>query len=531
MTYRQLIALGVCVWLVGCQTTEQSATNNAEQKLEQPDYAVASSQDVYDALTVLALSEKEQEVIEETPEFDDVWQRIRYQLSIPVPQNRAVVAERNYYAKHQKYLDRVATRGTPYLHYIVAEVEKRQIPIEIALLPIVESAFDPFGYSHRSASGIWQFMPATGERFGLKQNWWYDGRRDITQSTRAALEYLTYLHKILDGDWLNAIAAYNSGEGRVLRAIKKNRKKHLPTDFWSLDLPRETTQYVPKLLALSDLLARSEEFNVTWKKIANKPAVELVDIGSQIDLAKAAEMADISVAEMQKLNPAFNRWATDPLGPHTLLLPADKSEIFKQRLAKTDKKDRIRWQQYSVKSGDSLSKIAMQFNTTSDSIKTLNKLSNNTIRIGQQLFVPLSNGAIDNAMLSGPMRIAANNKANRKTVHTVVSGDSLWKIGRQYKVSTDNLIKWNKINKSKPLRLGQKLTVYQKSNTQLAGNIAGKVVERTISYKVKNGDSLSRIAGRYDVSVSDIIKWNNLSNDKYIQPGQNLTLKVDVKSS
>jgi membrane-bound lytic murein transglycosylase D len=242
-------------------------------------------------------------------------------------------------------------------------------------------------------------------------------------------------------------------------------------------------------------------------------------------------MADISVAEMQKLNPAFNRWATDPLGPHTLLLPADKSKIFKQRLAKTDKKDRIRWQQYSVKSGDSLSKIAMQFNTTSESIKTLNKLSNNTIRIGQQLFVPLSNGAIDNAMLSGPMRIAANNKANRKTVHTVVSGDSLWKIGRQYKVSTDNLIKWNKINKSKPLRLGQKLTVYQKSNTQLAGNIAGKVVERTISYKVKNGDSLSRIAGRYDVSVSDIIKWNNLSNNKYIQPGQNLTLKVDVKSS
>lgn len=520
MTYKQLIALSASVWLVGCQTTKQSPTE------VEPNYKVASSQDVYDALTVLALAEEEQEVIEQIPEFDDVWERIRYQLSIPVPQNRAVVAERNYYAKHQKYIDRIAKRGEPYLYYIVEEVEKRQIPIEIALLPIVESAFDPFGYSHRSASGIWQFMPATGERFGLKQNWWYDGRRDITESTRAALEYLTYLHKTLDGDWLNAIAAYNSGEGRVLRAIKKNRKKQLPTDFWSLDLPRETTQYVPKLLALSDLLARSDEFKITWNKIANQPAVELVNTGGQIDLAKAAEMANIPVTDMYKLNPAFNRWATDPTGPHKLLVPVEKAYEFKAKLAKMDAKDRIRWQQYTVKSGDSLSKIAKQFDTSSDSIKTLNKLPNNTIRIGQQLFVPLSNGEIDNNLLSGPMRIAANNKANRKTTHTVVSGDSLWKIGRKYKVSTKDLMKWNKLNKNSTLRLGQKLTVYQTTSSTIAGN----VTERTITYKVRKGDSLARIAGRYKVSVSDIMKWNGLTKNQYIQPGQRLKLKVDVKT-
>ena len=185
MTYKQLFALSASLWLVGCQTTDNSS-QQASNSAAQPSYPVASSQDVFDALTVLALAQEEQGVIEEIPEFDDVWERIRYQLSIPVPQNRAVVAERNYYAKHQKYLDRIAKRGSPYLYYIVEEVEKRQIPIEIALLPIVESAFDPFGYSHRSASGIWQFMPATGERFGLKQNWWYDGRRDITESTRGS---------------------------------------------------------------------------------------------------------------------------------------------------------------------------------------------------------------------------------------------------------------------------------------------------------------------------------------------------------
>ncbi|MFY8349829.1 LysM peptidoglycan-binding domain-containing protein [Pseudoalteromonas sp. SSM20] len=522
MTYKQLIALSASVWLVGCQTTNQSQSENTIE----PNYKVASSQDVYDALTVLALAEEEQEVIEQIPEFDDVWERIRYQLSIPVPQNRAVVAERNYYAKHQKYIDRIAKRGEPYLYYIVEEVEKRQIPIEIALLPIVESAFDPFGYSHRSASGIWQFMPATGERFGLKQNWWYDGRRDITESTRAALEYLTYLHKTLDSDWLNAIAAYNSGEGRVLRAIQKNRKKQLPTDFWSLDLPQETTQYVPKLLALSDLLARSEEFKITWNKIANKPAVELVNTGGQIDLAKAAEMADIPVTELYKLNPAFNRWATDPTGPHKLLVPVDKAYAFKAKLAKMDAKDRIRWQQYTVKSGDSLSKIAKQFDTSSDSIKTINKLPNNTIRIGQQLFVPLSNGEIDNNLLSGPMRVAANNTANRKTTHTVVSGDSLWKISRKYKVSTKDLMKWNKLSKNATLSLGQKLTVFQPTSSTIAGN----VTERTITYKVRKGDSLARIAGQYKVSVSDIMKWNGIAKNQYIQPGQRLKLKVDVKT-
>ena len=232
--------------------TAEEQLGATTKQVEKADLNHASPYDV-----TIVRSSWQDEQPEVVPVFDDVWQRIRYQLSIEVPQNRPVVAERNYYQRHQAYLDRIAKRAEPYLHYIVEEVEKRNMPVEIALLPIVESAFDPFGYSHRSASGIWQFMPQTGERFNLKQNWWYDGRVDIVASTQAALDYLTYLHKTLEGEWLNAIAAYNSGEGRLLRAIRKNRKKHLPTDFWSLDLPRETTAYVPKLLALSDLLKRS----------------------------------------------------------------------------------------------------------------------------------------------------------------------------------------------------------------------------------------------------------------------------------
>ncbi|KAF7777974.1 membrane-bound lytic murein transglycosylase D [Pseudoalteromonas marina] len=522
------LILTLALALSGCQTlttleSDPQVANQANNKLEG-----ASPNDINNALMVNAQYQQLDSDEQDAPVFDDVWERIRYQLSINVPQNRPVVTERNYYAKHQRYLDRISKRAEPYLHFIVEEVEKREMPIEIALLPIVESAFDPFGYSHRTASGIWQFMPQTGERFDLKQNWWYDGRRDIVQSTRAALDYLSYLHKTLEGDWLNAIAAYNSGEGRLMRAIKKNRKKHLPTDFWSLDLPRETTAYVPKLLALADLLKRSDEFNVSWKPIINAQVVEVVDVGSQIDLALAAEMADMTLTELYRLNPGFNRWATDPNGPHSLLLPIDKAQQFSEKLANTDIKNRLRWQRYVVKSGDSLSVIAKKFTTSTSAIRSLNKLNSNTIRIGQELLVPLTDGAINSEHLPKQMRMAANKTSRTKLSHTVKSGDTLWDISREYDVTMDELAKWNKLKKSAVLRLNQKLTVYKSQNKTTS---APKSTNRTITYKVRRGDSLARIASKFNLTVSEIIKWNNLAGQKYLQPGQKLKLKVDVRSS
>ena len=522
------LILTLALALSGCQTlttleSDPQVANQANNKLEG-----ASPNDINNALMVNAQYQQLDSDEQDAPVFDDVWERIRYQLSINVPQNRPVVTERNYYAKHQRYLDRISKRAEPYLHFIVEEVEKREMPIEIALLPIVESAFDPFGYSHRTASGIWQFMPQTGERFDLKQNWWYDGRRDIVQSTRAALDYLSYLHKTLEGDWLNAIAAYNSGEGRLMRAIKKNRKKHLPTDFWSLDLPRETTAYVPKLLALADLLKRSDEFNVSWKPIINAQVVEVVDVGSQIDLALAAEMADMTLTELYRLNPGFNRWATDPNGPHSLLLPIDKAQQFSEKLANTDIKNRLRWQRYVVKSGDSLSVIAKKFTTSTSAIRSLNKLDSNTIRIGQELLVPLTDGAINSEHLPKQMRMAANKTSRTKLSHTVKSGDTLWDISREYDVTMDELAKWNKLKKSTVLRLNQKLTVYKSQDKTTS---APKSTNRTITYKVRRGDSLARIASKFNLTVSEIIKWNNLAGQKYLQPGQKLKLKVDVRSS
>ncbi len=522
MSKSPLIVLLAAI-LAGCQMSpDQAQLDNSSKNL-----TFASPQDVSDALMA---SEEVTEEEEPAPVFDDVWERIRYQLSIPVPQNRPVVAERNYYQAHQAYLDRIAKRAEPYLYFIVEEVEKREMPIEIALLPIVESAFDPFGFSHASASGIWQFMPVTGERFQLKQNWWFDGRRDIVQSTRAALDYLSYLHKTLEGDWLNAIAAYNSGESRLLNAIRKNRKKHLPTDFWSLDLPRETTAYVPKLLALSDLLRRQDEFSVKWNPIINAQVVDTVDIGGQIDLALAADMAEVSLTELYRLNPGFNRWATDPDGPHVLLLPIDKVDAFNEKLAKTELKDRLRWQYYQVAKGDSLSVIAKKFSTSPSAIQKLNNLDNNIIRIGQQLLVPLSEGALQSEHLPNAVRVAANKVTQEKVTHVVKSGDTLWDISREYDVTVKELARWNKLRDSAVLRLGQKLTVFKDTKTaaqQPSENLQS--VNRTITYKVRRGDSLARIASKFNLTVDEIVKWNNLEGQKYLQPGQKLKLKVDVK--
>lgn len=525
--------------LSGCQSTDifSSAANSNEEvntnalspvPIEKPNVEVASPEEILEAITLSALAPSEPIVEEEIVGHTNLWERVRSQLSLKVPQNRQVVVQRNWYAKHQSYLDRVSTRATPFLHLIVEEIEKRNMPIELALLPIVESAFDPFAYSHGRASGMWQFVPGTGDRFGLKQNWWYDGRRDVVAATNGALDYLSFLHKTLGNDWMNAIAAYNSGEGRVMRAIKRNKRKHLPTDFWSLDLPKETSAYVPKLLALADLLKRSDEFNVTWKNIPNIPQVELVDAGSQIDLAFAAQMADMNVGELYGLNPGYNQWATDPKGPHTFLLPIDKVEMFNKSLANTPKEKRLNWERYKIKNGDSLIKIANKFNTTSDIIKKVNGVKNNMIRVGAHLLIPVAAKNLDSYSLSLDKRLAKTQSKKRgsyKMDHIVKSGDTMWDLSREYKVNIRSLAKWNGMAPTDPIRPGQKLIVWKKQSEKTSGKNA---VMRSVYYKVRNGDSLARIAGKFNVKINDIVKWNNINKKKYLQPGQKLKLYVDV---
>lgn len=479
----------------------------------------ASAESIADRLWSSGLTEEQ---LLDATELEDLWQRIQAQLTFKVPQTRAIVEQRNYYADNQGFLDRVAGRAQPFLFYIVQELENRQMPVELALLPIVESAFDPFASSPSRAAGMWQFMPTTGKRFGLKQNSWYDGRHDVIKSTHAALDYLQYLYNTLEHDWLNAIAAYNAGEGRIMRAIQANKKRRLPTDFWSLDLPAETTVYIPRLLALVDILQRPEEFQIVWKFIANEPKIAVLDIGSQLDLALAAEIAGMSLADLQALNPGFKQWATDPEGPHQLVLPIEHADTFSQRLTELPRMRLTQSQPYQVKSGDTLGAIAKRYQTTVAALISTNNLSNNTIRVGQQLLIPQAGIT---AKPEPEQQLSAEKIENTtRTEHIVQRGDTLWDLSRKYDVTVAQLRSWNKLANNAVLNEGQTLEIFQSSSNPPL------VKTRTVNYRVRQGDSLAKIAQRFSVSVDDILKWNNLNIERYLQPGQQLTLLVDATS-
>ena len=521
----------------GQDQTKIQAENQLKEQVEN-DYDCESAQSgiipiTHPVETVEVFVEVPEVIAESAAEIEikDIWQRVRGQLNFEFEDNSRITAQRNWYLKHPNYMKRVAVRAKPFLHLIVEKLEQQNMPLELVLLPIVESAFDPFAYSHGRAAGMWQFIPSTGKRFGMKQTWWYDGRRDVMASTQGAIDYLNYLVEMYDGNWFHALAAYNSGEGRVQRAIRKNKRAGKPTDFWNLDLPRETRAYVPKLLALADILANSEQYDFDWPKIDNIPFTQEVTVGSQIDLALAAQMARLTVKELHSLNPGYNRWATDPNGPHTLLLPIDKVENFSAELAKTDSSQRLNWTRHKIRSGDSLLKLAKQYHTTTDIISRVNELRSNVIIAGEYLIIPVALKSLDSYSLSQEQRLAktqSKKSGEYKLNHTVKSGDTFWELSREYDVNLRQLAKWNGMAPTDTLRPGKKLVIWV---DDVSKGQRKNAVMRTLTYTVRNGDSLARIAGRFNVKISDIQKWNQSKLKKYLQPGQKLKIFVDVTST
>lgn len=473
--------------------------------------------------------------------FINLWERIRAGFALEDIDDPRIEAQLNWYASRQDYLDRVVTRAQPYFYYIVEEVEKRGMPLEIALLPIVESAFDPFAYSHGRAAGLWQFIPDTGRRYSLRLDWWYDGRRDVAESTRAALDYLEALHKDFNGDWLHALAAYNSGEGKVHRAIRHNAARGKSTDFWNLGLPRETSAYVPKLLALKKLVAQPEKYGVTWTPIPNRPYLARVALPGQMDLALAAELADIPLTELYLLNPGFNRWATSPDGPHEIFIPVDRQDMFLQRLAQIPSNQLMRWQRHVVASGETLSSIASRYHITIEALKQANNLHGSMIRAGQPLLVPAASLDLAKYALSADARLArtqATPHGSSRLTYTVRAGDTLWQIARQYGASVAELAKWNGMAPGDPLQIGQELVVWEEepvTTADAAGTgpvrpvgLQGLNTLRTVNYIVRRGDSLSRIAKLFGVTVNDLRRWNGFAKNALLRPGQRVKVLVDV---
>jgi membrane-bound lytic murein transglycosylase D len=528
------------VLLVGCKSTlphSENPTHNQQtvdsvEPLPTPIKVVTEPKQA----SLSEIKVDQEPIFSTTKQEDDIWSRLRKGFRLHQPLHPRIEREIKWYASHPAHISRIQERAAPLIHFILEEAEKRNMPTEVVLLPVVESAFQPFAYSPGRAAGLWQFIPSTGRHYGLKQNWWYDGRRDIIASTHAALDFLQHLARTFDGDWELALAAYNSGSGTVSRSIRKNRKKGKETNFWSLKLPKETQDYVPRLLAISKIIENPSIYGITLDPIPNRPQIGTVDIGGQLDLALAAEMAEMSIKEIYRFNPAYNRWATAPDGPHRLMLPLEKIPTFQVALERLAPSQRVRWKRYKIKEGDSLGVIAREHNTTLSLLKKINKIKGNQIRAGKHLLIPVSSKGRHHYAYSATQRkqrIKNTPRKGNRLTHTVEHGDSLWDIARAHKVNHRKLAKWNGMAPGDTLHLGQELVIWSKSKTVQSSIQIPNIdqtpfnSQSTISYRVRKGDSLARIAQRFNVRVTDLRRWNRLPS-KYLQPGQRIKLHVDI---
>lgn len=479
----------------------------------------------------------------------DLFARLRSGFQLSDVQEPAVSSQLNWFANHPDFLERTWGRASLWLYYIVGQIEQRHMPSELALLPVIESAFEPYAYSRARAAGLWQFISDTGHRFGLKQDYWYDGRRDPIEATRAALDYLQELHDEFNGDWLLAVAAYNCGELTVERAIERNQRMGKPTDFWHLKLPTETRGYVPELLAMRRLVSNPERYGLDFSPIPNEPYFLTIQTGGQIDLKVVAELAGVSVDDLYELNPAFHRWATDPTGPWHLLVPADSAEGLQQAVLQLTPEQRMSVEHYSVRHGDTIASIATHFHTRPEVIRELNDLEADELPvIDTSLRVPSPNiqlpeKAARAALLADAPPGRFRRHGGKPSIHVVRRGDTLYALAQRMGTDPQTLAQINGLNPGDRLRAGQKLRMTT-SNTMVAsapahsgtrtassgGSSSDSASARRMTYVVRRGDTLYSIARLLQVTVSDLSDWNGVSGSHSLKPGQILVAFVKSRT-
>jgi len=492
---------------------------------------------------------------------DNIWDILREEFSLEHYDNNPAVQQKiEWYMNNQDFLLRSASRAAPYLYYILQQVKKRHLPAELVLLPIVESGYNPFNRSPVGAVGIWQLMPGTASGLGVKRNAWYDGRRDVIASTRAALNYLGYLQSFFEGNWLLAMAAYNTGEGNVLAAIKRNIRDGLDTGFWSLPVAQETRDYVPSLLALAVIISHPRQYPIYFPPVQNAPYMAQVDIGTQINLKYAASLAGISYHKLMQLNPGFSKRTTTTKAPYKLVLPIENVEQFTENFARSPLSQPLQWLHYKVKTGDTLAMIAKKFKTIAADIRKLNHLSKNSLHPGIHLLIPNTHGtdfSDDNDSMEDSLAenkktshvyaktklLAHNQKRIRDTttlmqashkyalqagdtIYMVRKNDTIEKIAHRFHSTSETIRLANRLN-THSIKPGVQIII--PTHRMIATQEVAKIAPGDTIYMVRRGDTIEKIARKFHTSTSSI-RITNLVDNESLSEGDKLIIPTHLRA-
>src|SRR5574343_28073 len=464
------LAMGFSLWLTGCATTSQGPEVSAQPATVAPQAPQASP-----SPNDLSVNFKAQGNLGLQPPTD-IWERIRRGFAMPDLETPLVRDREQWYAARPDYMLRMTERSRRYIYYIVEELERRNMPTELALLPFIESAFNPEAVSSAKAAGMWQFMPATGKYFDLKQNMFRDERRDVLESTRAALDYLQKLYDMF-GDWHLALAAYNWGEGSVSKALARNKARGLPLSYADLQMPNETRYYVPKLQAVKNIVAQPELFSVRLPRIHNHPYFKSVNIERDIDVSMAARLAEIKLEDFKALNPQMNRPVILAAGTPQILLPWDNAAVFERNLQAHANRPLATWTAWTAPKTMKVDEAAQQVDMPAARLRSVNSIPNGMLlKAGSTLLVHRK-GALDDDVKestadSAQLSLAPEVILRRVLIHAR-KGDTLARLGARHGVTAGNLASWNKLSTAGALKNGQKLVILvpslpARSNTKLA---------------------------------------------------------------
>jgi len=507
------------IFLAACQT-QNTVTENPEVTASPTAPSLTPRDNTMSDSADLSSAQEDEET-----QYTNLWDRIRdgFQLQDQYT-HPGVKKQIKQQSDNQRLFDLVSLRATPFLFDIVEEIENRGLPLELALLPIVESTYNPNAYSSDHAVGLWQMISATASSFGVQQDWWFDGRRDPTMSTSAALDYLEALHGNFGDNWLVAIGAYNTGGGNMRRAMRRGDQSYDDLDFWSLPVALETRSLVPKLLAFAAIINDIDKHAIELPIIENKPVLAAVELPGQIDLAQAALFLELEYDELRDLNPGYLQWATHPDGPQKLMVPLAKADDFRRQITSMDPASLITWDRYKIISGDTLSGIAKKLGTRTDVLMTINELKTSRIVVGNSLMVPRNISSLSDLANYNPT--AFPNSAmplQVPTRYTIRSGDNLWSIARRFDLRSAEIAKWNNFKIDTTLRPGQVLDLsYARIDVNLEAQEPEIADVETGFYRVIRGDTIERIASRFKRSTNELLKWNGLDNATLIFPGQEI---------